>query len=61
VGKISITVFSLLKLEMRALCSQTLKKEGIFKTIFGFPFLDIYKCPELISLFTFGKKFVTDT
>jgi hypothetical protein len=37
------------------------KKEGIFKTIFGFSFLDIYKCPELISLFTFGKIFVTDT
>jgi hypothetical protein len=39
----------------------TLKNDPFFKTFFGFSFLDIYKCPEFISLFTFGKIFVTDT
>jgi hypothetical protein len=28
-------------MEIRALCLETPEKEGIFKSIFGFPFLDI--------------------
>ena len=55
----------ILKNKFRALCSKTPKKTPIFKTYFGFSFLDIsldiYKCPKSISLFTFGKIFVTET
>ena len=31
------------------------KKQGFFKTLFRSSKLDIYKCPNFISLFTFGK------
>ena len=36
------------------------KFDPFFKTLFGFPFLDIYKCPIFISLFTFQLFFVTE-
>ena len=36
------------------------KFDPFFKTLFGFPFLDIYKCPISISLFTFQLFFVTE-
>jgi hypothetical protein len=32
---------------------QKVKKTVFFKTFFGFSFLDIYKCPFFIFLFTF--------
>ena len=36
------------------------KFDPFFKTLFGFPFLDIYKCPFFIFLFTFQLFFVTE-
>jgi hypothetical protein len=38
--------------------SQKVKKQVFFKTLFGFPKMDIYKCPNFISLFTFGNLFL---
>ena len=34
---------------------QKVKKQVFFKTLFRSSKLDIYKCPNFISLFTFGK------
>ena len=55
IKKISVTKFTVLFLQTKPFSSKLIFLNFFFKTIFGNPFLDIYKCPFLIFGNTFGK------